>query len=85
MNETPRGQWFLANGLLVLLAVFALFPLLWMLSVSFMHPGEASSLPPPLLPKSATLANYRELFERAYWRTRKMPNTLAIAGAITPP
>ena len=23
--------------------------------------------------------------ERAYWRTRKMPNTLASAGTITPP
>ena len=23
--------------------------------------------------------------ERAYWRTRKMPNTVAIAGTITPP
>ena len=49
----------------MLLAFFALFPLLWMLSVSFMHPGEASALPPPLLPAKATLANYHELFARA--------------------
>ncbi len=28
----------------------SLFPLLWMLSVSFMQPGEASTFPPPLLP-----------------------------------
>ena len=46
------------------LAAFALFPLVWMLSVSFMAPGEASAFPPPLLPQEPTLANYRELFAR---------------------
>ena len=50
------------NGLLVLLAIISLAPLLWMLSASFMAPGEASSFPPPLLPAHATLGNYRELF-----------------------
>ncbi|RYZ69347.1 MAG: carbohydrate ABC transporter permease, partial [Lysobacteraceae bacterium] len=53
------------NGLLVLLAVASLAPLLWMLSVSFMQTGEAGHFPPPLLPSSATLHNYRELFLRA--------------------
>ena len=45
------------------LAVFAVGPLLWMLSVSLMSPGEASSFPPPLLPKHPTLENYMKLFE----------------------
>ena len=53
------------NGLLVLLATVSLAPLLWMLSVSFMQAGEAGHFPPPLLPSSATLHNYRELFLRA--------------------
>lgn len=44
--------------------VFALGPLLWMVSASFMTPGEASSAPPPLLPDSPTLAQYRTLLER---------------------
>ena len=79
---TRAGVRLLANGLLFLLALFALFPLLWMLSVSLMHPGEASSLPPPLLPKSATLANYRELFERA-GMGRYLANSLLVATAIT--
>ena len=32
------------NGLLALMAAFALFPLLWMLSVSFMQPGSAGRI-----------------------------------------
>ena len=52
------------NGALVAAAAFALFPLVWMLSVSFMAPGEASAFPPPILPQEPTLANYRELFAR---------------------
>lgn len=72
----------LVNGLLVAGAVFALFPLLWMLSVSFMHPGEASAFPPPLLPAAPTLANYHELFARA-GMGRHLVNSLLIAGAIT--
>ncbi|MET0892027.1 MAG: carbohydrate ABC transporter permease, partial [Pseudoxanthomonas sp.] len=53
------------NGMLVLLAIASLAPLLWMLSVSLMHTGEAGHFPPPLLPSHATLDNYRELFLRA--------------------
>jgi len=53
------------NAALALAAAFALFPLLWMVSVSFMQPGAASSYPPPLLPADPTLGNYHELFARA--------------------
>ncbi|WP_326543746.1 carbohydrate ABC transporter permease [Pseudorhodoferax sp.] len=57
------------NGLLALIALFALSPLVWMLSVSFMASGEASTIPPPLLPAQPTLQNYRELFAVAgLWR-----------------
>jgi multiple sugar transport system permease protein len=82
MIRTSRLESMLVNGLLVALALFALFPLVWMLSVSFMHPGEASSLPPPLLPKSPTLDNYRQLFERA-GMGRYLANSLLVASAIT--
>jgi multiple sugar transport system permease protein len=50
------------NVALALVALVTLFPLAWMVCASFMSPGEASSYPPPLLPRSATLANYRLLF-----------------------
>ena len=48
--------------LLLLLAAFALFPLLWMVSVSLMAPGEASQFPPPLLPDAPGFSAYRALF-----------------------
>ncbi|NIA56423.1 carbohydrate ABC transporter permease [Massilia sp. TW-1] len=53
----------LINALLLCGAALILFPLVWMLSVSFMAPGEASSFPPPFLPAHPTFANYRELFD----------------------
>ena len=45
-----------------IVALVTLSPLLWMVSVSFMAPGEAASFPPPLLPSVPTLENYRALF-----------------------
>jgi multiple sugar transport system permease protein len=45
-------------------SVLTLFPLLWMLSASFMTSGEATTFPPHLIPHAATLAQYRQLFLR---------------------
>jgi multiple sugar transport system permease protein len=78
----PRLAKAAINGLLAGGAAIALFPLLWMLAVSFMQPGEASALPPPLLPAHATLDNYRELFLHA-GMGRYLLNSLLISGAIT--
>jgi len=50
------------NGLAAALAALVLFPLLWMVSVSFMSAGEAAQFPPPILPERPTLEHYRELF-----------------------
>lgn len=79
-----RSRWpaLLVNAALALLALLALFPLLWMLSVSFMQPGEASTYPPPLLPAHPTLANYHELFERA-GMGRFLLNSAAVATFTT--
>ena len=70
------------NAALVLLALVALAPLLWMLSVSFMPPGAASHFPPPLLPSRFTLDNYRELFERI-GIGHYLVNSVIVACAIT--
>ncbi len=78
----PRAAKAVINGLLVGGTLVALFPLLWMLAVSFMRPGEASALPPLLLPAHATLQNYRDLFERT-GMGRYLLNSLLISGAIT--
>jgi multiple sugar transport system permease protein len=75
------GKW-LVNAALIGCSALALFPLFWMLSVSFMQPGEANTLPPPVLPSHPTLVNYRELFAHAGMGTYFL-NSLFIAAAIT--
>jgi multiple sugar transport system permease protein len=77
---TPVAIW--VNAALAMLAVFALFPLLWMVSVSFMQPGAASSYPPPLLPADPTFHNYRELFARAGMGGYLL-NSLIVACGVT--
>jgi multiple sugar transport system permease protein len=67
---------------LVLLAAFSLAPLLWMVSVSFMAPGEASHSPPPLLPDAPTLENYHALFDRL-GVGRYFANSVVVSLAIT--
>jgi multiple sugar transport system permease protein len=79
---SPRMAKALINGLLLGATVMALFPLLWMLSVSFMRPGDAGALPPPLLPAHATFDNYRVLFVHA-GMGRYLLNSLLVSGAIT--
>lgn len=79
---TRRLPAFVVNGALVLLAIAALAPLAWMVSVSFMPPGEASTYPPPLLPSLPTLDNYRVLFARA-GMGRYLLNSLIVATATT--
>jgi multiple sugar transport system permease protein len=78
----PKLARAIVNGLLVGLAAISLVPLLWMLSVAFMQPGEASHFPPRLLPSAATLHNFRELFVRA-GMGRYLFNSFLIASATT--
>jgi len=54
----------LIHAVLIAGGVITLFPLFWMLSASFMSNGEATSLPPHIVPHAPTLAQYRELFVR---------------------
>jgi multiple sugar transport system permease protein len=72
----------LVNGALALAAAVTVFPLLWSISVSFMATGEASSFPPPLLPREPTLAHYRELFVRLDLG-RYLLNSLLLATTVT--
>ena len=70
------------NGLLLGIAAVTLFPLVWMVAVSLMAPGEASSYPPPLFPRQATLDNYRELFARA-GMGRYLANSVLLTLGVT--
>ncbi len=70
------------NGLLLGGATATVLPLVWMVSVSLMSPGEASTFPPPLLPVRATLVNYRELFAHV-GMGRYLVNSAVLTASVT--
>ncbi|MDZ4362686.1 MAG: carbohydrate ABC transporter permease, partial [Brevundimonas sp.] len=72
----------LLNLAVGLIALLVLFPLAWMLSVSFMSTGEAAVFPPPLLPKTWTLDHYRDLF-LTQGMGRYLWNSFALASLAT--
>jgi multiple sugar transport system permease protein len=51
-------------AVLLLGAILAATPLVWMVSASFMPTGEANSFPPHFFPTTITLEHYRTLFTR---------------------
>ena len=73
---------FVINALLVLTALLTVAPLLWMISASLMPAGEATIVPPRLVPSSPTITHYRELFTRMNFG-RSFANSMIVAGAIT--
>ena len=77
-----RARAILIYALLFLGAAFALLPMLWMLSASFMRAGEANMFPPRLLPAAPTLDHYRALFTRLNLG-RYLLNSTLIAVAVT--
>ncbi len=78
----PRLATTLLHAALLIVAALTAFPLLWMLSASFMPTGEASAFPPPLLPSAPTLEHYRALFERADMG-QYLLNSAFVATAVT--
>ena len=68
--------------LAALVALLTVAPLLWMVSVSFMAPGEASAFPPPLVPDDPTLENYRMLFG-SFGVGRFLANSLLVSTLAT--
>jgi multiple sugar transport system permease protein len=59
-----RAESLLLHSVLIAGGIVTLIPLLWMLSASFMTSGEATMLPPHLVPHAPTLDQYRQLFVR---------------------
>lgn len=82
MSARPRAGLIAHNAVLAALGVLVAFPLLWMVSASFMRSGEANAAPPPLLPASPTLEQYRELFLHLSLG-RYFLNSLMLATAVT--
>ncbi len=70
------------SAFLIVASLMVAFPLLWMLSMSFMPEAEANAFPARLFPHDPTLANYAELF--AHQRMgRFLFNSLLVASLAT--
>jgi multiple sugar transport system permease protein len=79
---TRRGDSVVLHTLLIAGGLLTLFPLLWMLSASFMASGEATTFPPHMVPHAPTLAQYRALFLRLNIGRAFLSSTI-IAGTVT--
>ena len=73
---------FWVNATLLLGAIATAFPLVWMISVSFMPTGAAGHYPPPLLPVDPTLDNYRQMLAK-HSAGRYMFNSAVVAASVT--
>lgn len=73
---------YLVTVVAALVALLVLMPLIWMVSVSVMQPGEAAQFPPPIFPKDPTLENYRTLFE-SYGLGRYVLNSILVSTLAT--
>jgi multiple sugar transport system permease protein len=72
----------LLYAVMIVVAVVALTPLVWMVSASFMPTGQANTFPPPFLPRHATLEHYLSLFTRLNL-ARYLFNSAFLALAVT--
>ncbi|HEV8125360.1 MAG TPA: carbohydrate ABC transporter permease [Gemmatimonadales bacterium] len=72
----------LLYGTLVAGAVFAILPMVWMVSASFMPTGMANSTPPHFFPTALTLEHYRTLFTRLNLG-RYLLNSTIVAVTVT--
>ena len=68
---------FITNVVLVLLAIFFIFPLYWIITGSFKDPIAVNANPPVWFPTSPTLNNYERLFQNP--ALRWLGNTVFMA------
>ncbi len=87
-----KPQRLLRTALVAALALLTAAPLLWMVNVSLMPRGAASTFPPPFWPTNPSLANYRELLfahpgttggSTSYKMLPAVANSAALALAAT--
>jgi multiple sugar transport system permease protein len=79
---SPRLRALALYAALLLGALLALAPMLWMVSASLMPAGESTTYPPRLLPSVATLEHYHTLFTRLELG-RNLLNSSLIALTVT--
>lgn len=67
----------LAYGFLIVMVIFALFPLAWMFSTSLKKPQEAFVIPPRWIPHHITFAAYRVLWDAKAANNNNFPRYFA--------
>src|SRR3954452_2197320 len=78
MQRTSR--WWTVAGVVIL--VWALFPLLWMISLSFKDPSTFRSQTPTFFPKHWVWSNYKTVFKDSLF-TSALRNSIGIALIAT--
>jgi multiple sugar transport system permease protein len=80
VRRAPRAA--LLYAALGIGGTLTLLPLFWMVSASLMPAGEATALPPRLVPSAVTFEHYRALFTRLNL-ARALANSTLLATAVT--
>ena len=82
VRQRDRISRLLLYALLVIGAVMAMLPMVWMVSASLMPSGEASTYPPRFFPSRVTLDHYVDLFTRLNLG-RYLLNSAFVAFVVT--
>ncbi len=80
--KTRRVKGILRYVLLVVLAMFFLFPIYWMFVSSLKSPSEIFAFPPKLIPENPVWSNYTKVFSQVPF-ARYMLNTFFVASVVT--
>jgi multiple sugar transport system permease protein len=78
--DRRTGRWWTVWGLLIL--IWALFPLLWMVSLSFKDPNTFRSAEPTFLPKQWVWTNYDTVFSDSLF-TSALRNSVGVSLIAT--
>ncbi|BBH69274.1 sugar ABC transporter permease [Actinoplanes sp. OR16] len=80
MGDRKAGVWWTVSGMVIL--VWALFPLLWMVSLSFKDPDTFRSQEPTFFPQDWVWDNYKTVFTDSLF-TSALRNSIGIALIAT--
>jgi multiple sugar transport system permease protein len=80
MGGSKSARWWTASGLFIL--VWAVFPLLWMVSLSFKDPNTFRSSSPTFFPTKWVWTNYKTVFSDSLF-TSALRNSIGIAVIAT--
>ena len=80
MMDRRTGRWWTLWGALIL--IWALFPLLWMISLSFKDPNTFRSAAPTFFPKQWVWTNYKTVFSDSLF-TSALRNSIGISLIAT--